>query len=319
MNIMNNKYLKLLIKCVDLIIIVLVISFLIYDFFSLIENLFKLSLNNEYVNYMVDNSKNVNSHTTTVQVIHDDGSWSNGIRSLFIYGTGALRISLLKGGGTPAAKGFIIATTVGTDAVTKIISNIINDPNYILSHVQSWKTIWDGKSETAHVYVEGDKETSKIVDSIANSSSSSSNSVSNVESSTSISNNFISDGNGLDALYNKIVAYIMNILGPILEPVKVSYSNELLANQLYNISIMLFILSILIIIMLIGFTVNFLIYINSERVINYFTNKYIKWYVNFNKKIIGIELFFIGSTIFYSMYILSYGLHFLATHPITFN
>jgi hypothetical protein len=123
------------------------------------------------------------------------------------------------------------------------------------------------------------------VDSIANTSSSSSNSVSNIDSITSIINNFISDGNTIDALYNKIVAYIMNILRPILEPVKVSYSNELLANQLYNISIMLFILIILIIFMLIGFIVNFLIYINSDRVINYFTNKYIKWYVNFNKKL----------------------------------
>jgi hypothetical protein len=318
---MNNKYLKLLIKCVDLIIIMLVISFLIYDFFSLIENLFNLSLNNEFVSYMVDNSKNVNSHTTTVQVIHNEGSWSNGIRSLFIYGTGALRISLLKGGGTPTAKGFIIASTVGAEAVRQKINNAINDPKYILSHIESWKTIWDGKSETAHVYVEGDKESSKIVDSIANSSSSSSssNSVSNIDSSTSISNNFISDGNTIDALYNKIVAYIMNILGPILEPVKVSYSNELLANQLYNISIMLFILSILIIFMIIGFMINILIYHNSDRIINYFTNKYIKWYVNFNKKIIGIELFFIGSTILYFMYILSYGLHFLATHPITFT
>jgi hypothetical protein len=37
---------------------------------------------------------------------------------------------------------------------------------------------------------------------------------------------------------------------------------------------------------------NILIYINSLRIINYFTNKYIKMYVNFNKKIIGLELFF---------------------------
>lgn len=232
---------KLLIRCVDLIIIMLVFSFLIYVFISLIENLFKLSLNNELLIYMVDNSKNIYNQITNVQVILLrsqlwEGSWSSGIRNLFIYGT----------------------------------------------------------SGTAHVNVESG-------------------------SITSISNNFISDGNGLDDFYNKIVAYIMNILKPILEPVKVSYSNELLATQLYGISILLFILSILIIIMLIGFIVNFLIYINSDRIIIYFNNKYIKWYVNFNKKIIGIELLFLGSSILYSMYTLSYGLHFLATHPITFN
>lgn len=60
-------------------------------------------------------------------------------------------------------------------------------------------------------------------------------------------------------------------------------SNELLTTQLYGISILLFILSILII-MLIIFIVNLLINLNSDKIINYFNNKYIKWYVSFNKK-----------------------------------
>jgi len=313
---MNNKYLKLLISCIDLIIIVLVLYFLMYDFITIIYSLFeiisKFHLNNELLTFMVDNSKNIEGHTTNVQVIHDDGSWSNGIRSLFIYGTGALRISLLKGGGIPTSRAFIIASTLGVDTVSKAFNNVINDPKYVLSHIESWKTIWDGTSETAHVYVEGDKETSKIVDSIANSNGS-------VSNSSALNNNFISDGNGMDDLSNKILSSIMDIIIPFLKPVKVSYSNELLASQLYGISILLFIMCILIIILLIAFMVNLLVYIYSDKIINYFTNKYIKWYVNFNKRIIGIELLFIGSTILYSMYILSYGLHFLATHPISFN
>jgi hypothetical protein len=32
------------------------------------------------------------THHTTVQIIHDDGSFSNGIRNLFVYGTGAARM-----------------------------------------------------------------------------------------------------------------------------------------------------------------------------------------------------------------------------------
>ena len=309
---MNKKYFKILIKCIDLIIIMLVLYFLIHDFISIINSLIEIIskrlLNNEFVTYMVENSKNV-EHTTNVQVIHSDGSWSSGIRSLFIYGTGALRISTLKAGGTPSSRAFVIASTLGADAVSKIFNNAINDPKYILSHVESWKTIWDGISDTAHIYVEGDKETSNIVDSIAKSN----DSISNIESSTTLNNNFISDG-----LSNDIVTYIITILKPILVPVKVSYSNELLATQLYGISILLFILCILIIIMLIVFIVNLLIYLNSDKIINYFNNKYIKWYVSFNKKIIRIELFYLGSTILYFMYTLSSGLHFLATHPITF-
>jgi hypothetical protein len=84
----NNKGLNLLEKSIDLIIILIVISFLIYDFgsilFSVIENISKLGLNNEFVVYMADSSKNIDTYNTNVQVIHTDGSWSNGIRSLFI-------------------------------------------------------------------------------------------------------------------------------------------------------------------------------------------------------------------------------------------
>jgi hypothetical protein len=32
------------------------------------------------------------THHTTVQIIHEDGSWSSGIRNLFIYGTGGARM-----------------------------------------------------------------------------------------------------------------------------------------------------------------------------------------------------------------------------------
>jgi hypothetical protein len=179
------------------------------------------------------------------------------------------------------------------------------------------------------IYVEGDKKTSTLVDTIGKSSGNVSlpplfigrvqREDLNINSNSTLNNKIISDGNGLDDLANKIISYIMDILRPILEPVKVNYSNELLANQLNDVSILLFILSIFLFILLLAFMLNILIYINTDRIINYFTNKYIQMYVNFNKKIIGLELFFLGSSILYFMYILSYGLHFLATHPITFT
>jgi hypothetical protein len=302
----NNKF---LINSIDIIILVLVISSLMYDtmsiFISLIESLFKLGLNNDFVLYMVENY-NSNNHSTNVQVIHVDGSWASGIRSLFIYATGALRLSLLRGGGTPSSRAFIIGSTIGADAVSKIINNTINDPKYILSQFNNWRTLWDGQSETAEVYVEGDKETTSAVKDIC-------------QSIKDGSNNFIPDGKALDEISNSIVSKFMGVFKSILEPVKVTYSNELLANQLNDLSILLFILSIFIIILLVGFMLNILVYLYSDKISNYFTNKYIKWYVNFNKKIIGIELLFLGSSILYFMYILSYGIHFLATHPIIFN
>jgi hypothetical protein len=275
-------------------------------FSTIIKNLNSLFSNNEFLNYMVESTNNSTSHTTNVQVIHDDGSWSNGIRSLFIYGTGALRISMMKGYGTPASRAFVVAGAIGTEALAKLLNNTINDPDYIKAHASSWKTIWDGIGGRADIYVENDKETAKMVDELNKSISPS-------------TNKFFPDGNSLEDLYNKFISQFMDILRPILEPIKVDYSNEILANQLNDISIILFMMSILIFFLILAFMVNTLIYINSDRIYNYFSNKYIKWYVNFNKKIIGIELMFLGSSILYFMYMLSYGLRFLATHPIFFT
>ena len=77
------------------------------------------------------------SNTTITTIIHDDGGWSNSIRTMFIYGTGALRLQLARGG-TPASRIFIIGSTLATDAVSKIVNNTINDPIYVINHSRSW-------------------------------------------------------------------------------------------------------------------------------------------------------------------------------------
>ena len=210
------------------------------------------------------------------------------------------------------------------------LKNAINDPNYNLNHRNSWKTIWplllpflifilykirikieqqrqkDGKSESAKIFVEGDKDSSQLVDKVG-------------QITDNLTTKFIPDGKGLEEFSNNLFSDFMGYFKPFLQPVKVDYSNELLANQIHDISILLFILSIFIIILIIAFMFNTLVYLYSDKISNYFTNKYIKMYVNFNKKIIGIELLFIGSSILYFMYILTYGIHFLATHPIVFT
>jgi hypothetical protein len=105
----------------------------------------------------------------------------------------------------------------------------------------------------------------------------------------------------------------------ILEPIQVNYSNEILANQIYDLSILLFILSIIITGLIIVLIFNILILIYMDRFINYFKNKYIRWYLFFNKKIIKIEIFILGISILYFMYTLSNGILFIATHPIVIN
>lgn len=124
---------------------------------------------------------------------------------------------------------------------------------------------------------------------------------------------------GINNASNNLLEKIIEILKPILEPVSVEYSNELLSKQIYGIGILLFILSLLIIILILAFMINIVIFVFSDKLMNLFTNKYIRWYIGFNKKKIGIEIFFLGGSIIYFMYNLSYGLHFIATHPITIN
>nr|YP_010759090.1 hypothetical protein QEO35_mgp29 [Hericium alpestre]WEX32004.1 hypothetical protein [Hericium alpestre] len=137
--------------------------------------------------------------------------------------------------------------------------------------------------------------------------------------SSNISNNFLSDGNPLDDISNNLLNGLMDYLKPFLEPVQVSYSNELLANQIYGISIMLYILSVILIVLLTLFIINIIIFIYSDKIMNYFTNKYIRRYININKKFIGIELFLLAPVLIHFMYILSTGILFIATHPITFS
>jgi hypothetical protein len=49
---------------------------------------------------------------------------------------------------------------------------------------------------------------------------------------------------------------------------------------------------VLIIILLVAFIWNILIFSYSDNLMNIFSNKYIRWYIGFNKKLIGIEIFF---------------------------
>ena len=123
----------------------------------------------------------------------------------------------------------------------------------------------------------------------------------------------------IDSYVNDLFNGLVETFGHILKPVSVNYSNEILSNQLYNISIILFILSIALLILLTAFVVNIITYIYSEKLLRYFTNKYIVKYISFNRAIIKIEIIVVGLLLIYFMYQLVFVLHFLATHPIIFN
>ena len=140
--------------------------------------------------------------------------------------------------------------------------------------------------------------------------------LSQISNASNNSSKFLDDGNKIADIVNTYIQTLFEYFKYILEPVPVNYSNELLANQILDLSVLLFFLSIIITSLIIVLLFNILILINMDRILNIFTNKYIRWYLIFNKKMISIEIFLLGISILFFMYTLSNGILFIATHPI---
>lgn len=308
-NLITKKVFKFnIIYYFDLILFSLIIFYLAYNFLCIILSILDLcgdlywrdlALNMSSGN---NNLQNGITHKTNVTITHDDSGWSNAIKQIFIYGTGALRLHLIRGG-TPGTRGFIIGSTLIADGLSRVINNTINDPEYVRNHIENWRQVWrDGEI----IDVTVDEITSKKILGAMDSPP-----VDNVQ-------NFISSDD-LGKFSEIIVNTIMGNLKGILEPAYVNYSNDILLEQIYGLSILLFLLSLLIIILFLGFILNILIFVYSDKILSYFTNKYIRAYIQLNKKLIGIEIFLLSSSILYFLYVLSHGLHFICTHPVSLS
>jgi hypothetical protein len=279
----------------DLVFVVLILSFLVQDLYIIFCNITELFYNYIYNSNIIFNMSDTGStSTTTTTIVHSNDGWAQGIKSIFVYGTGALRFHMLRSGGTPMQRSFVIASTIVIDAASTALKNSINDPEYVEKHINSWGRILNKNTSELEINVTNDPETLNILKKVSSSSA-----------------NFLPE--------NQILDSVVGYLKPILEPVSVEYSNELLAKQIYGISILLFIMSIVIIILLLAFIINITILVYSDKLMSLFTNKYIIWYITINKKLIGIEIIFLSVSLLYFLFSLSSGIHFIATHPIRFN
>ena len=284
----------------------------------------------------------ITTHNTNTQIIHDDGTWSNTIKSLFVYGTGGLRYwANMSRGGTPSQKLFIIGTTVGGDLLSRAIQNTINDPAYVKNQINNWKLIWkDATSADVHVdsgteQVFKDAATS-VTPSISDTGVGTAGGSGAATGSGSLSGTGVSSGGGIDGtgeiaknmlgnfdidlwkISETIISRIAAYLEYIFEPTASSFSNEVLSNQIHDISILLFLTTLCIVIVFFSLLVNLVLYMFSDRLMCYFNNWYIKWYLTFNKKVITLEIIMLSGWIFYLLYMILFGLHYIATHPILF-
>lgn len=246
-------------------------SIIVICFFTDVVLIFTFFLNKLNNILLLDNLINFinvtqgNSSTTNTTILHSNEGWAQGIKSIFIYGTGVIRLQLLRSGGTPLSRGFVIGSTIVADAASTALKNAINDPEYVEKHFNSWKRISTSASESnsgsvgevVEFNVDNDSETLTTLKEIK-------------EATSNLTSNDLT--NLSENLFNEILNYFKSIL----QPVPVDYSMELLANQIHGISIILFVLSILMIILLIAFMFNILIFVYSDKLLNLFTNKYIR-------------------------------------------
>jgi len=79
----------------------------------------------------------------------------------------------------------------------------------------------------------------------------------------------------LAQISDSILTKIVNYLSYIFEPVQHSFTIDIMSNHIQNISILLFILTAIIFIFFISFLFNVTLFIFSNRLMSYFTNKYI--------------------------------------------
>jgi hypothetical protein len=59
-------------------------------------------------------SRSGNTSITTRTIVPNDEGWAQGIISIYIYGVGAVRLSLLRTGGTPLQVFYVIGGTLLT-------------------------------------------------------------------------------------------------------------------------------------------------------------------------------------------------------------
>jgi len=214
------------------------------------------------------------NYTTNRQIIHDDGSWSKTIRSLFVYGTGGARFWYsLSRGGSPLQISFIIGSTLAAGGFSRLLQNSINDPSFVRQHAVNLRAMWNSNpTDSVNVFL--DPATSqRFIENQSNASEGAqiSNSGSGTGLLSGIGNS--SGGNtsgsgetansiiGVDIDFHQIAETILKKISAYLdyffEPVLVNFSNELLAIQIQNLSFILFFITVCIGIIFISFFIQF--------------------------------------------------------------
>lgn len=141
--------------------------------------------------------------------------------------------------------------------------------------------------------------------------------------SGSVSNSLAPETNPIIDTILKILEatpdYLLQILAPIFRFQSVAgHLDDLLGQQLF-IHLCLFFLMFCIIILFIVYAINNILLHNKDVFLNYFDNKYIKLYINYQIFLGKISIVIMPIVILFFMFGLMKGLYFLITHPVPFE
>lgn len=301
----------------------IIIFVIIFHFSMLISNVITAVANNYFsgldldiiVSHMAETSSQGStpapqpagvSTTRSVKDVYSHGSWPDTVRTIFIYGTGALRYVAQK---SSTGKIAVTASTIAIDYGAQIAKRIIDDPTWFGQHLGNWEMI-NGKNnnpEELHVEAGGDRE---ALDALSSSPSVGCDST--VSFLPSNVNLFFNNYN-----YEDFLRYVIQIFK--LEPVIVDYPQTLLADQHQGLALALFILSLSGVIIFISLVFSVIFFSLRDRIKSYFKNRYILGYLNLNFKLIVIELACLSLILVYDFYFIVKISHFLFTHPIQPN
>lgn len=269
------------------------------------------------------NVNNNNETQTTREIIMTNGTWASTVGSVFIYGIAALHFQFMRAPGTGFRKVGLGLGAFIVDAGGKFIENAINDPSYIRDHQRNWKMMWETDStggvsgENVKVDISGDtgllnqlQEAVKNTTSFLPSSSLPNTFTGAVTSPSEVNNSELGS-----TFINDLIIPLINTL----KPQQVDYSVDLLMDQHHLIAICLFIMTLTALFLFFVFLYNVVLFIYKDKILNYFTNKYIVLYLKLQFKILNIEIIIIALLILYYFYFLIIGLHFLAIFPINVN
>jgi hypothetical protein len=165
----------------------------------------------------------------------------------------------------------------------------LNDPTYLRAHFSNLTGLYRDNDSATVVLASNELPTATGANSSSTLTGTTAGPFSNTESILGSGSSSASLPGGTDEIsksmygldidisqiYDSALIKIVNYLNYLFEPVHHTFTLDVMSNHIQNLSVLLFILSAIILIFFISLLFNVTLFIFSDRLLTFFTNKYI--------------------------------------------